>query len=262
MLRVAVLRPALIAATVVAALTVPLGTTALAEDTAPPAAPAPAAVPTALRITTPSSVPAGSNADVWVRLVQTAQGGEEGVGNVSVLIQRQSSNGWAQVAEVTTRADGLAHGPVTIGSTARFRAFFRGDAGHETSTSREVVITATTRNGLGDKAVAEAKRHRGAPYSYGAAGPGRFDCSGLTRYVFSRLGKSLPHSSSAQAQSTRRVANSAKKPGDLIFTYHGSTVGHVGIYAGGSQMWAAVKAGDVVRLQSFSGRTYRVGRVG
>ena len=53
-----------------------------------------------------------------------------------------------------------------------------------------------------------------------------------------------------------------KQPGDLIFTYHGGSIGHVGIYAGGSQMWAAVESGDVVRLQSFADRSYSVGRVG
>ena len=115
---------------------------------------------------------------------------------------------------------------------------------------------------LGERAVAEAKRHQGAPYAYGAAGPSRFDCSGFTMYVFSRLGRRLPHNSSEQASAVRAVPAADKRPGDLIFTFHGSTIGHVGIYAGGSQMWAAVQSGDVVRLQSFAGRSYRVGRVG
>ena len=253
-------RPALLAAAVLAALAVPFAAPALADDGVTPPAPAPTAVPTSLRITTPASVPPGSNADVWVRLVHTAEGGEEGIDDASVLVQRDSPSGWVQVADFTTRDGGLAHGPVQIGSTSRYRAFFRGDSGHEAATSREVVISASS--SLGDRAVAEAKRHHGAPYSYGAAGPSRFDCSGLTMYVFSRLGKSLPHSSSQQARVTKAISASAKKPGDLIFTFHGSTIGHVGIYAGGSQMWAAVQSGDVVRLQSFAGRAYRVGRVG
>jgi cell wall-associated NlpC family hydrolase len=213
---------------------------------------------TVLRITTPASVPAGSDADVWLRLVRSDNGGEEPIGDKPVVVQRKSSSGWSKVAGFTTRADGLAHGPVAVGSTGRYRAFFRGDAVNGTATSREVVISATT---LGDRAIAEAKRHRGAPYAAGAAGPSRFDCSGLTMYVFRRLGRNLPHNSSQQAGATHRVANSAKRAGDLIFTYHGSRIGHVGIYAGGSQMWASVQAGDVVRLQSFSGRTYSVGRV-
>ena len=115
---------------------------------------------------------------------------------------------------------------------------------------------------LAERVLAEARRHAGAPYSYGAAGPYRFDCSGFTMYVFGRFGISLPHSSAEQAAVTRRVPDAQKRPGDLIFTYHGGTVGHVGIYAGGTEMWAAVESGDVVRLQSFAGRAYSVGRVG
>ena len=114
---------------------------------------------------------------------------------------------------------------------------------------------------LADRVLAEARRHAGAPYSYGAAGPNRVDCSGFTMYVFGRFGISLPPSSSAQAAATTRIADAQKRPGDLIFTYRGGTIGHVGIYAGGTQMWASVESGDVVRLQSFAGRTYSVGRV-
>ncbi|MDT7573654.1 MAG: peptidoglycan DL-endopeptidase CwlO, partial [Actinomycetota bacterium] len=58
-----------------------------------------------------------------------------------------------------------------------------------------------------------------------------------------------------------RIPDGQKRPGDLIFTYRGGAIHHVGIYAGGTQMWAAVESGDVVRLQSFAGRTYSVGRV-
>lgn len=236
----------------VGALGAPLAGIAGAADPAP-------AVPTSLRITTPASVPTGSSADVWVRLVHAENGGEEPVGSATVLVQRQSPSGWSQVASFTTRADGLAHGAVAIGSTARYRAYYRGDAARAASTSREVVISATSM--LGQRAVAEAKRHQGAAYLYGAAGPYRFDCSGFTMYVYRRLGKSLPHSSREQAAVTRRIANSAKRPGDLIFGYHGSTIGHVGIYAGGSMMWASVESGDTVRLQSFAGRAYIVSRV-
>jgi cell wall-associated NlpC family hydrolase len=115
---------------------------------------------------------------------------------------------------------------------------------------------------LAERVLAEARRHAGAPYAYGAAGPDRFDCSGFTMYVFSRFGIALPHNAAQQARVARPVASADKQPGDLIFTYHGGTIGHVGIYAGGSQMWAAVATGDVVRLQSFGDRGYSVGRVG
>ena len=116
---------------------------------------------------------------------------------------------------------------------------------------------------LQEQVVAEVQRHAGKSYQWGAAGPTRFDCSGLTMYVYSRFGRSLPHSSAAQstARGVRLIPNMTKKPGDLIFAYRDGRIRHVGIYAGGAYMWAAVQSGDVVRKQSFHGRTYKVGRV-
>jgi peptidoglycan DL-endopeptidase CwlO len=36
------------------------------------------------------------------------------------------------------------------------------------------------------------------PYAWGAAGPGAFNCSGLTMMAWAQAGVSLPHSSRAQ----------------------------------------------------------------
>ena len=115
---------------------------------------------------------------------------------------------------------------------------------------------------LGQRADAEARRHIGKPYSYGAAGPSTFDCSGFTQYVFKRLGKSLPHNSRMQYDAVRKVARSEKRVGDLIFTRRNGRISHVGIYAGGSDLWSPVQTGDRVRKQSFARRDYLVGRVG
>ena len=213
-------------------------------------------IPTSLRLSAPSSVPAGSAAGFDVRLL-TADGP---VSNRPVLLQRKDPSGWVQVASVTTGSDGLGHMTMAVTSSARFRAYFRGDSSYDASSSPEIVVNAVTT--LGQKAVTEAKRHQGQAYQYGAAGPTRFDCSGFTRYVYSRLGKSLPHNSGAQHDATKRIAKSAKRPGDLIFTYRSGRITHVGLYAGGTDMWSPVQTGDHVRLQSFSGRTYSVGRVG
>ncbi len=117
---------------------------------------------------------------------------------------------------------------------------------------------------LGQRAVSEASRHYQKPYKYGAAGPSRFDCSGFTMYVFSRLGRSLPHSSSAQynARGVTHISRSQVRPGDLVFTIRSGSIRHVGIYAGSNLMWASTQTGDVVRKQSLSGRTLVFGRVG
>ncbi|MCA1713127.1 MAG: NlpC/P60 family protein [Actinobacteria bacterium] len=215
-----------------------------------------AGTPTSLRIDAPGSVPAGVRATVHLRLLTSAGP----VSSQPVLLQRKDPSGWVQAATATTGSDGLATVSVAVGSTARFRSYFRGSSAYASSTSPEVVINAAQT--LGERAVAEAKRHAGQAYRYGAAGPTTFDCSGFTLYVYRQLGRSLPHNSGAQRDATRRIANGSQRPGDLIFTYRSGRITHVGLYAGGTNMWSPVQTGDHVRLQSFSGRIYTVGRVG
>jgi len=89
----------------------------------------------------------------------------------------------------------------------------------------------------------------GTPYSYGATGPGAFDCSGFTQWVFHRVGKNLPRTSSAQAGAVRRVSAGDARPGDLVFFTGGSGVYHVGIYAGGGMLWHAPRPGEGVRRE-------------
>ena len=211
--------------------------------------------PTSLRISAPSSVPAGSAATFSVRLLTSAGP----VSERTVLLQRRDASGWVQVGSMVTRSDGLGQKALVLNASARFRAHFRGDASYGASTSPEIVVSAVQT--LGQRAVAEARRHAGKSYQWGATGPTRFDCSGFTLYVYKTLGRSLPHNSGAQRDATRPIANSAKRPGDLIFTVRNGRISHVGLYAGGTDMWSPVQSGDHVRLQSFAGRTYSVGRV-
>jgi cell wall-associated NlpC family hydrolase len=94
---------------------------------------------------------------------------------------------------------------------------------------------------------------------WGASGPGSFDCSGLTSWAFKQAGITLPRSSSAQARVGTPVSWSEMQPGDLVFYY--SPVSHVGIYAGGGNMWNAPHTGARVRLQHVWDPRYLVGRV-
>ena len=132
-----------------------------------------------------------------------------------------------------------------------------------TTTTTKTATTSSTivRSTFGVRVVAEAARHYGAPYQWGAVGPHRFDCSGLTVYVFHKLGVRLPRTAAAQYRAVRHVSHSSVRVGDLIFKYNSSGyVYHVGIYAGHGMMWNATHTGDIVRKSRVSGR-YHVGRV-
>jgi len=103
---------------------------------------------------------------------------------------------------------------------------------------------------LGGQAVAIAERYLGVPYVWGGASPSGFDCSGLTMYVYSQLGVSLPHNAAAQYYALPHVSESDLQPGDLVF-FDG--LNHVGIYIGGGSMIHAPHTGTVVQISSLSG---------
>jgi len=110
---------------------------------------------------------------------------------------------------------------------------------------------------LGARAVQLASTQRGKPYVFGGNGPYVFDCSGLTRYVYSKLGKNLPRTTWQQYAVTK-IPRNQLRPGDLIFT---RDLSHVGIYAGFGSMWNAPHAGARVRLQKVYDSNFLVGRV-
>lgn len=114
----------------------------------------------------------------------------------------------------------------------------------------------------GDRVVAAAKAQRGKPYHFGAAGPGSFDCSGYTGYVYRTVHIELPRTAEQQYRASRHISRSAARPGDLVFWVHGSHAYHVGIYAGGGRVWHAPKTGDHVRLAKiWSSGEVRYGRI-
>ncbi|MER5912703.1 C40 family peptidase [Streptomyces sp. NPDC001982] len=111
------------------------------------------------------------------------------------------------------------------------------------------------------KALRIAASMKGSPYQWGATGPRRFDCSGLTLYSFKKAGKRLPRTAAQQYNRTRHISARNRKAGDLVFFHYGSSVYHVGIYAGKGRIWHAPKSGDVVRLQKIWTRSVWYGRV-
>jgi len=95
-------------------------------------------------------------------------------------------------------------------------------------------------------AVQAALTRIGDPYSWGAAGPSAFDCSGLVMWSFQQAGVFLPHSSQALAAGGQPVSMDQMQPGDLI-TYY-SDASHVAIYIGDGMMVHASTFGQPVRV--------------
>ena len=102
----------------------------------------------------------------------------------------------------------------------------------------------------GQKIVDAARSQIGTPYVWGGTGPGGFDCSGLTSWSYSQVGKSIPRTSQDQAAAGAPVSSSNLQPGDIIAFYAGAT--HVGIYSGGGNVIHAPQAGQNVHETSMS----------
>ena len=94
-----------------------------------------------------------------------------------------------------------------------------------------------------------AVKQIGDRYVWGAAGPIKWDCSGLTMRAFEQAGVNLPHSSRAQFGYGRSIARANLQPGDLVF--FGSPISHVGIYIGQNKMVHAPRPGARVQIAEF-----------
>jgi cell wall-associated NlpC family hydrolase len=101
-------------------------------------------------------------------------------------------------------------------------------------------------SGQGSVAVQAALTQVGAPYTWGGAAPGGFDCSGLVMWAFQQAGIALPHSSQALAHGGQPVSLSDLQPGDVLTFY--SDASHAGIYIGDGLMVHSSTYGVPVRV--------------
>ena len=102
------------------------------------------------------------------------------------------------------------------------------------STATNAAATTTT---LGSRALGVAKQQLGKPYLWGAAGPRKFDCSGLMIYSFGKIGKKIPRVAQDQYNKSTKISSSSRRLGDLIFFGKSKrSIVHVGIYMGNGNM--------------------------
>jgi cell wall-associated NlpC family hydrolase len=119
---------------------------------------------------------------------------------------------------------------------------------------------APNRENTGERASQFALEAVGIPYRWGGESPtSGFDCSGLVRWAYRRVGIDLPHSSYALYGEGRRVSDSRLEPGDLLF-FEG--LGHVGLYVGRGRMVHAPKTGRDVEVVRLEGSSYGLRLIG
>ncbi len=143
------------------------------------------------------------------------------------------------LAQDSAGAAGPGGGPVragTVGSDVQ-AVIDRAAAGASSPTAAAAIRLAASRLGL--------------PYTWGATGPGTFDCSGLTMWAYAQAGARIPRTSRQQYAGLPRVPVAELLPGDLVFYAHGSDPGsihHVSIWLGDGLILTAPRTGDVVKV--------------
>lgn len=104
----------------------------------------------------------------------------------------------------------------------------------------------------GQQIVNAASKYIGVRYVYGGTSPSGFDCSGLVQYACRQVGISVNRTSRDQFKNGVAVAKSDLQPGDLVFFSKGSSISHVGIYAGNGQVLHSPSPGKRVCYTALS----------
>ncbi|WP_309170529.1 transglycosylase family protein [Streptomyces sp. S1D4-14] len=135
----------------------------------------------------------------------------------------------------------------------------RGGAAPQVHTDRSGARPVLKSVSTASRAVAYAHAALGKPYVYGAAGPGSYDCSGLTMAAWKAAGVSIPRTSGAQWARLRNVPASQVQPGDIV-VYAGA--GHVALYIGDGRIIEAPRPGKSVQTAPWRSGWYATHFVG
>ncbi|SEN78881.1 C40 family peptidase [Nonomuraea pusilla] len=100
--------------------------------------------------------------------------------------------------------------------------------------------------------IAYAHAQLGKPYLWGAEGPDRFDCSGLTMRAYQAAGISIPRVAADQWRWGPPIPKGQEQPGDLaFFRMEADGPGHVGLVIGGGKMIHAPNRRTVVKIDAY-----------
>jgi cell wall-associated NlpC family hydrolase len=203
------------------------------------------------------TLPWGSKVKVTARYINPTNGKVVTSGTVRLQALRGGKwQNWASGKVNKNGAIALYAAPKTSGS---LRMVYAGTGSFAAQTGGRLQVKVVA---SGAKVLAEAGKHTGSLYKFGAAGPSRFDCSGYTMYVYKKsAGKSLPHKANSQQKYGKSVAKGSKKAGDLIIFRNGSYGYHAGIYAGNGYMYDSPHTGARVSKRKMISTNYVVRRL-
>jgi cell wall-associated NlpC family hydrolase len=104
-------------------------------------------------------------------------------------------------------------------------------------------------------AITFALAQLGKPYQWGATGPDRYDCSGLTQTAWLRAGVPISRTTYDQMHDGTSADTAHLQPGDLVLTPGSDGTlalpGHVGLYLGNGLVVVAPKTGDVIKVVTY-----------
>jgi peptidoglycan DL-endopeptidase CwlO len=186
-----------------------------------------------------------------VRLTGKVTHGKALVRHDIVRLQVLRGGAWTYMKGKHLSSRGVVSFTVNPPRTLSYRLYYPGVRTLAKSSSKPTTIkvvakakvSAASVSGKRARVMAIAKSLSGRPYSFGAAGPRAFDCSGFTQYVFRKVGIKLPHQANAQKSRGVRVSRASARPGDLVIFLSGGHAYHVGIYAGGTYMYDSPRPG-------------------
>ena len=185
----------------------------------------------------------------------------------TVYLQRFIGGGWqTMLRRVTSLTGQVTVGYISVSAIKhRWVATASGSAWGAASAPATSPVYVPPSPGVsaatGLRALNAARSKAGAPYLYGAAGPSRFDCSGLTMWSYTQAGKSIPRTADQQYRATIRLSRVQRRAGDLVFFLSGGVAYHTGLYASGETYWDAPHTGSYVKASTISGSAVAYGRV-
>ncbi|GAA4717277.1 C40 family peptidase [Phytohabitans rumicis] len=177
-----------------------------------------------------------------------------------VVFQAWINGRWSGAGTGTVSSTGVATVAIRPYVARTYRAVYVPSTGtYKSAASGKIWVKVVASRA---KVLAEARKHLGAAYRYGASGPKVFDCSGFTKYVYKKaIGKVLPHKANSQQAYGKAIAKSKALPGDLIVVRSGSYGTHVGVYAGGGYMYDSPRPGKTVGKHKIWTTNYVVRRL-